>query len=595
MGSHLSSPKQNKTRYPSRGDFWAGNSKYNQGNWAEKFGFVVQIMLTSCGPDIFNSKDRKALKLTCKATRLAVHPLFRSLDIRPENAISLEHFISACHGTALLPWNPSHVRFISVDAGNVPLRTLQTFTELPMPNLVTLKVSNASQPTLFAAGDWPQLTSLELSFSKEVENATAKGDHQVINTNQKPAWPLAVLKLAFKDEGGARQDFPLLLSNILATYSHPKTLQLDITSLNYISVIPSLAAASLPLLEELEILGSADNLMNQIAMAKHWPNIRHLSLDFPRLDVFKGLNLQYCPWFKKLEILDLCGYVQLTSEIVASLMESLHGGRLQGLHINFNTKDFSEFRVLRSGYLPDLTWLTLVALNEPDTLFAYGNSINDLMDAIFNAKFPSLKILDIEFPPESGGVENYPWSEAPSVPAKTAFPKLEVFELADCSIRGDNVHQYLKDLNDAGCTLNFHCSVNAEKVVELSPEQVDLMDGLGLNLDELDEWLFEKKIWHDFWCWGLSNEEMDVLMVAVALSKLRVNVDTQVPVHPLKKVVAMLEGAEEGSYMEELATNHADWIEAAKKVLQGIDELQRIEEGIDELERIEELQRANTL
>ena len=448
-------------------------SEYNQGNWAEKFGFVVQIILTSCGPDIFNSKDTNALKLTCKATRLAVQPLFTSLYIMPKNAISLEQFISACHGTSLLPWNLSHVEVVYLDAGNVTLKTLKVFMALHMPNLKTLTVSNSRHPTLFAQGDWPQLTCLKFSFSKKVEKTVANDGGNKIKTNGLPA--LVSLKLAFKEEksNGARKDFPLLLSNILATYSHPKVLKLNITNLKYISLIPTLAAASLPLLEEFKILGSADNPMNEIAMAKNWPNIRHLVLG--DLGAFGHLDLHSSAWIKQLEKLDISGEFQFKPEILSTLLESLHGGRLQMLHLCILTIDFREFRGLRSSYLPHLTELSLTASNDEQEDYYL---INQIMDAIFNARFPLLSTLNIYCPRclDIDKIQNL-WSLPPSKSAKTAFPNLGYFGIGECSLSG-NVVQYLKDLHLAGCNLGLS-TVKADKIVQLSEELETLMDELS--------------------------------------------------------------------------------------------------------------------
>ena len=540
--------------------------EYIQGNCAENFAFVVQIVLR-CRRQILDFKDKNALKLTCKATRAVVHPLFTSLRIKPEKTISLEQFISACHGTTLLPWNPSHVEAVYLDAGNVTLKTLKMFMALPMPNLNTLTVSNSSHPTLFAQGDWPQLTYLELSFSQEIQSTIEIDGDQTVNPN--PPWPLTSLTLTFKDDKHVQRDLCSLLSNILATYSNPKILKLDIMQLNHSSVIPSLSEASLPLLEELKIHGSADNLMNQIAMAKNWPQIRHLELGDHQIKAFKDLNLQSCSWIKQLETFYLSGEVELTPHSVSNLMESLQGGRVKKLYLGFLTKDFSEFRGLRNSYLPHLTVLTLSALNEDDHDWLPNLQINELMDTIYDAQFPSLQFLHMLFPMTQFHEECL-WDEAPSKPGRIAFPNLKEFGVAYCSIHG-NVPQYLNTMRLGGCELDLR-NVRAEKDVDLSPKLDNLLDHLELSFIHLDNELEKTGLWHDFWCWGMSEEKMAVAIVDAAISYTNVYLDSQVAVRPLKRVVALLEGAEEGSLMAELARKSASWTETAKKTLHVIKE-----------------------
>ena len=65
---------------------------------------------------------------------------------------------------------------------------------------------------------------------------------------------------------------------------------------------------------------------------------------------------------------------------------------------------------------------------------------------------------------------------------------------------------------------------------------------------------------------------MAVAIVDAIVSKIQFNLYTQVPVRPLKSVVALLEGAEKGSLMAKKASDCAEWIDGAKKMLPVIKE-----------------------
>ena len=283
-------------------------SEANQRKLADEFALVVKIMLATCGPNILNSDAKRALKITCKPTRAAVHPYFKSVMVSADTSVSLDNFISACYGTASggLPWDPSHVEIVRSPSGS-GLDALQAFVKLPMPNLKKLLLHNISHPTLLANGDWPKLEILELTFDKGFSDAISTGKTMTIERMRVPISPLTDLELTFNDRKCPGNNFLDLLREILAVFSHPKTLNLVIANVRGSLIIPSLAAASLPLLEELVINGSAANMLSHIAKAENWPSLRHLQLENIENRSFNHLDLNSSLWLKRLETLDIFG------------------------------------------------------------------------------------------------------------------------------------------------------------------------------------------------------------------------------------------------------------------------------------------------
>ena len=67
---------------------------------------------------------------------------------------------------------------------------------------------------------------------------------------------------------------------------------------------------------------------------------------------------------------------------------------------------------------------------------------------------------------------------------------------------------------------------------------------------------------------------MAALIVEAAIVHIQDNLESQkLHLDPLIKVLAVLEGAEEGSRIADLAVDYAKWTKAAKKTLQVIEEL----------------------
>ena len=441
---------------------------------------------------------------------------------------------------------------------------------------------------LLANGDWPKLESLRLIIARNPSHSTENDEESIIKKTRTPNWPLESLVLEFVNYHRLpRINFShgVDMSDILAVFPSPKTLNLEMRPKDYnSSVIPSLAAASLPLVENLDLFGNVPDMLTQIATAQNWPSIRHLRIRCAEFEAFANLNLNSCLWIKRLETLTISGEFIFDEDQVEELIKGLHGGSLRELKLDTHSKDFSEFLPIRNAYLPHSTELHFQCENpgwKEEWEQLANTSINDVLDAIFAARCPLLESLIIGLPslPVYDEIESYfLWTECPSIQARVAFPKLEHLQLEHCSI-SSNVVTYLKELRAGGCTLELNCVI-APKISQLTPGLESLMKDLQMSIDELDDALRRDggRPWLDFWVWGMDEDEKTKTIVQRYLSdhKKCVIRDGKVDLSRLKKVVAVLEGADEGSSLANLAVENAEWIIEAKITIESLEKLRNI-------------------
>ena len=114
----------------------------------------------------------------------------------------------------------------------------------------------------------------------------------------------------------------------------------------------------------------------------------------------------------------------------------------------------------------------------------------------------------------------------------------------------------------------------------LTPGLESLMKDLQMSIDELDDALRRDggRPWLDFWVWGMDEDEKTKTIVQRYLSdhKKCVIRDGKVDLSRLKKVVAVLEGADEGSSLANLAVENAEWIIEAKITIESLEKLRNI-------------------
>ena len=551
----------------------------------DEFAEIVKIVLATFAENNtpLDSYAKKNLRATCKATRAVLHPYIKSV------AVPIQEFVSVCQGNGVLPWDPSHVESVRVRSlEGTNLETWEAFTKLPMPKLKSLDVCHITHPMLLANGDWPKLESLRLIIARNPSHSTENDEESIIKKTRTPNWPLESLVLEFVNYHRLpRINFShgVDMSDILAVFPSPKTLNLEMRPKDYnSSVIPSLAAASLPFVENLQIFGNVPDMLTQIAAAQNWPSIRHLSIHDTGFEAFDDLSLDSCLCIKRLETLTIAGEFVFDEDQVEELIKGLHGGSLRELKLDTHSKDFSEFLPIRNGYLPHLTELHFQCENpgwKEEWEQLANTSINGVLDAIFAARCPLLEILIIGLPslPVYDEIESYfLWTECPSIQARVAFPKLEHLQLEHCSISSDVV-TYLNELRAVGCTLELNCVI-APKISQLTPGLESLMKDLQMSIDELDDALRRDggRPWLDFWVWGMDEDEKTKTIVQRYLSdhKKCVIRDGKVDLSRLKKVVAVLEGADEGSSLANLAVENAEWIIEAKITIESLEKLRNI-------------------
>ena len=243
----------------------------------DDFAEIVKIVLATFAKNKLNtlldSYDKKNLRATCKATRAVLHPYFKSV------AVPLTEFVSVCQGNGVLPWDPSHVESVTVRYSRTNMETWEAFTKLPMPKLKSLTFRHITHPMLLSNGDWPKLESLRLIVVITPSSCTENDVKSIFKKTRTPNWPLKSLAIEFANFHRLpliNSSQGVLMSDILAVFPSPKTLCLEMRPGNYNSpLISSLAAASLPLVENLQIFGNAPDMLTQIATAQNWPSIRH--------------------------------------------------------------------------------------------------------------------------------------------------------------------------------------------------------------------------------------------------------------------------------------------------------------------------------
>ena len=309
----------------------------------DEFAEIVKIVLATFAENNtpLDSYAKKNLRATCKATRAVLHPYIKSV------VVPIQEFVSVCQGNGVLPWDPSHVESVRVRSlEGTNLETWEAFTKLPMPKLKSLDVCHITHPMLLANGDWPKLESLRLIIARNPSHST-ENDEAIFKKTRTPNWPLKYLVLEFVNYHRLpriNSSHGVDMSDILAVFPSPKTLILEMRPEDYnSSVIPSLAAASLPLVENLDLFGNVPDMLTQIAAAQNWPSIRHLRIRCAEFEAFDNLNLNSCLWIKRLETLTISGEFIFDEDQVEELIKGLHGGSLRELELDIHSDDFSEF------------------------------------------------------------------------------------------------------------------------------------------------------------------------------------------------------------------------------------------------------------
>ena len=213
-------------------------------------------------------------------------------------------------------------------------------------------------------------------------------------------------------------------------------------------------------------------------------------------------------------------------------------------------------------------------IGSPDRIPLGDSFIDAVMDAIFAAQCPLLKRLCINLPSSVEEDEPYfRWTECPSVGARAAYPKLDSLELSSCSIFCDAV-RYLRDLRTQGCEIDLNCVVMGS-IVPLTPELESLMEDLHVSNDDLDAFLNDQpeELWFDFWVWGMPEEEKAVIVIKIVLSDIQRDLerDMKIDLGRLKKAMALLDGAQEGSPLVKLAIESEEWMKDAKNAIHSLE------------------------
>ena len=126
--------------------------------------------------------------------------------------------------------------------------------------------------------------------------------------------------------------------------------------------------------------------------------------------------------------------------------------------------------------------------------------------------------------------------------------------------------------------------VKVPKISQLTPGLESLMKALEMSIHELDDALERDQLhdgrrrWLDFWVWGMNEDEQARVILGEALFGIKYCLvrNGKVDLSRLKQVVAVLEGADEGSRLANLAVEKAEWMMEAKITIESLERLGKI-------------------
>lgn len=517
-----------------------------------------------------------ALKETCKAVKKAVAPY--TTGVLCGGRISELCQITSASVTAGGLWDPSYTTKFSIHGNIDSLETMQSFANLPMPNLKDLVILDVRHPAPLAQANWPQLSNLYLTFEPYGQDGLKHSDTLQLAQLGHANWPLKSLSLNLvKIETDI--DISPSLSSFLAGFPGIVDLNLSVKPEHAVSVAQHLASVSLPSLETLNFSAVAgrkfsgravDGLPLRLAAA-HWPSLRHAQLYGIKLNnLHDAQDLASASWLQRLKTLDFHNFESSGNGNVAALLDAMKGGPLERLTIDIVDQNFtsiaSEFR---NADLPTLKYLNLSSLVDPGENFI---SLDGTMHGLFTANLPALEKLHID----PGYEETYDWSNISEVLVSRigiVLPCLQELKLDNIMI-SMSVVQFLKQLRQRPCSIYLSESTVVPEV-ELSLELTELMYEMGLAIDDLDYDLKQRSLMHDFWVWGtFTPAEMKVLVYKALMGKTATVMEdmADLPVQQLKKVVVALETTEE-PLLQKLVQENEEWMTRAKQLLETLDRL----------------------